>query len=77
MAGAETHGSDETPTDGAAPVSSPFRETILWRIKVWRSLRAPTEEQLERLKFWEEYLAKSAPEPRAQQAPAIEPIQKR
>lgn len=67
MTGAETaetsmDRNDDQP-DGShvsdpAPVDSPFRKMIEARIKVWRSLRAPTVQQIEWCQFWEEYLKK-------------------
>ena len=68
MTGAETaetsmDRNDEQPVVGSsvadpAPVDSPFRKMIEARIKVWRSLRAPTVQQIEWCQFWEEYLKK-------------------
>lgn len=46
-----------------APVS-PFRQRIEARVRVWRSLRAPTVGQIENAQFWEDYLRRTqAPNP--------------
>ena len=76
MTGAEKDGSKDKATDGPAPVNS-FRTLIETRIRVWRSLRQPTVQQIEWCQFWEEYLKKAEPEARAMQEPAGEPIQRR
>lgn len=70
MTGAETASdsrdrNDETAQDSLldpAPVSlpaSPFRTRIRERVRVLKSLRHPTVEQIERRQFWEEYLEKT------------------
>jgi hypothetical protein len=76
MTAAANDGSKDKATDGAAPVNS-FRTLIETRIRVWRSLRQPTVQQIEWCQFWEEYLKKAEPEARAMQEPAGEPIQRR
>jgi hypothetical protein len=76
MTGVENDGSKDRATDGAAPVNS-FRRGVELRVKVLRSLRNPTVEQIERALFWEEYLRLGTPEARAMQEPAGEPIQRR
>lgn len=45
-----------------APVvpPSPFRKMIETKVRVWRSLRQPTVQQLEWCQFWEEYLKQGA-----------------
>ena len=91
MTGAETASdsrdrNDETAQDSSldpAPVSlpadeSPFRTRIRERVRVLKSLRNPTVEQIERRQFWEEYLERTkALAPRALQEPAVEPVQRR
>lgn len=42
-----------------APVPNPMRERIQTRVRVLRSLRQPTVEQIEAAQFWEEYLRKT------------------
>lgn len=76
MTGVEPHGSGAAATDGPAPVNS-FRTLIETKLRVWRSLRQPTVQQIEWCQFWEEYLKKAEPEARAMQEPAGEPIQRR
>ena len=76
MTGAENDGSKHMATDGPAPVNS-FRRGVELRVKVLRSLRNPTVEQIERALFWEEYLRLGTPGARAMQEPAGEPIQRR
>ncbi len=57
---------------------SPFRPRIRERVRVLKSLRNPTVEQIERRQFWEEYLERTkALAPRALQEPAVEPVQRR
>jgi hypothetical protein len=63
--------------DPAPVVPSPFRTLIETKLRVWRSLRQPTVQQIEWCQFWEEYLKKAEPEARAMQEPAGEPIQRR
>lgn len=59
MTGAEAQDGGGAAKDGAAPVSSPFRQDIQRRVKVLRSLRHPTVAQIEVAQFWEEYLART------------------
>jgi hypothetical protein len=42
--------------DPAPVVPSPFRTLIETKLRVWRSLRQPTVQQIEWCLFWEEYL---------------------
>ena len=91
MTGAETASDsrdrdDETAQDSSldpAPVSlptgeSPFRTRIRERVRVLKSLRQPTVEQIERRQFWETYLEETkALAPRPLQEPAVEPVQRR
>jgi hypothetical protein len=76
MTGVEKDGSGAVAKAGAAPVNS-FRTLIETKLRVWRSLRQPTVQQIEWCQFWEEYLKKAEPEARAMQEPAGEPIQRR
>jgi hypothetical protein len=55
MTGVANDGSKDKATDGAAPVNS-FRRGVEARVKVLRSIRNPTVDQIERALFWEEYL---------------------
>lgn len=51
-------------SNGSAPVApaarNEMRARIETRVKVLRSLRAPTVEQIEAAQFWEEYLRQTA-----------------
>jgi len=40
-----------------APVNH-FRARIEARVRIWRSLRTPTVDQIENAQFWEDYLKK-------------------
>lgn len=45
------------PISPPAPVQpNPMRDRITARVRVLRSLRAPTVQQIEAAQFWEEYL---------------------
>lgn len=72
----QTHDGGEAATDGAAPVSSPFRKDVERRVKVLRSLRHPTVAQIEVAQFWEEYLARTLFPASEVQKDVSEPIQK-
>lgn len=57
--------SQESGGRGQESGRNEFRERIEQRVRVLRSLRQPTVEQIERAQFWEEYLRTPAPGPRA------------